>query len=222
MARRRARSGAVDEVARLIGGVVRILIFLWKRPRLSVSIIAGAGTGFLVDHWFTVTGQTQAIVTASVFVAALVILTLLVLTYGAIYVVMGLHPVTGERRVVYVGLTTQEPWIDRDGIKRWPRIEQHLFGSERWESTPKPWADTVTDWHFVRESYWFLVSRLKVLEIKSIHRLLPLYNDLHNRRNPHRIGNTTAIAQRAQRDRGQFTQRYWEAMQINRPLLARR
>jgi hypothetical protein len=140
--------------------------------------------------------------------------------YGGVYAVYGLHPTTGEYTCVYIGMTTQEPWTDQDENLRWPRIEQHLFGSEYYGTPAKPWADTVTSWCFVYEFKHTVPSVVMWLERRCIRRFEPLYNYSGNLNNPYRIDKHTVNAQREDRERGVYTPEYVDAARSHKPMFA--
>lgn len=201
--------------------------FGWKHryatASLSISVIAGV----LTDSWLSVGTKTQGTVALSVLAPCFAVWVYRNIGYGAIYVVLGLHPLTGKLRCIYVGLTTRPPWTDFDGDERYSRIDEHIFGSDRYRNPvpPKVWADTAVSWYFAHESWYFLLGVLKLFERINIKWRKPLYNDLMNHANPHRIDcsprnpNSTAHKQRAQRDRGIYTQEYLDALQIHTPFL---
>lgn len=192
---------------------------------LILSVVAGIMTG----RWLTGSIQTQGIVALSVLALCFVVWVALNIGYGAIYVVLGLHPLTGRLRCIYVGLTARPPWIDFEGDERYSRIDEHIFGSDRYRNPvpPKVWADTAVTWYFAHESRYFLLGVLKLFERMNIKWRKPLYNDLMNHANPDRIDcsprnpNSTAHKQRAQRDQGIYTQEYLNALQVHTPFLMR-
>lgn len=200
--------------------VVTAYRFIKRNPLLLFAAFVSTLTGYGTHRWLDVAASTQVYVMLLAFCAVLAAYAAASLTYGAVYVVMGLHPVTGRRVVLYVGLTTQRPYRDRDQVLRYPRIEQHLFGSDYYGTAAKSWSDTVTDWRFAHESWYFLRAILPAFEVINIRWRKPLYNDKWNRDNPRRIDKRTMMAQRAQRDRGIYTPEYWQAMQRNRPMFA--
>lgn len=215
---RRRRTGTASGAVWAVGVLLGWLVI--KHPLASLAISLSLAAGFFAGRWFELDTQTQGIVAVCAFALMSAIYALLCITYGAIYVINGLHPLTGIRMCVYVGLTTQRPYTDRKGVRRYPRIDQHLFGDPYRNEPPKPWADTVTDWHFTHESYRFLKVVLCRLEVWHIHHRHPLYNDQHNRRNQYRIDKHTAFAQRAQRDQGLYTQGYIDGVARHRPSLS--
>lgn len=207
--RRRKRKNKAAEVYR----------FTRRHPLLSFAVFMAIVVGGATERWLDVEHSTQGYLMISAFCLVFVVHTAVTIGYGAVYVVMGLHPLTGVMSILYVGLTTQRPYYDSKGVKRWPRIEQHLFGSEYYGSAAKPWADTVVRWGFAHESDYFPRALLEFLEVRNIKGRKPLYNDLHNRSNPYRIDKRTALAQRAARNVGTCTPEYRAATQANRPLL---
>ena len=203
---------------------VRAYRFVCGHPILILATCVAIGTGIGVHHWLDVSNRARGATALCAFFAVFIIYVLAVIGYGAIYIVMGIHPLTGTRTILYVGLTTQKPQRDRNGKLWWPRIEQHLFGSEYYGLAPKPWADTVTDWHFTHESWWFFPPLLRLLEELNIKWRKPLYNYVFNLQNPRRIdmgANThqqdTQLYQRNLRDHGIYTAEYATAAQRAKP-----
>lgn len=200
---------------------VRFSQFTWKHRYAAVSLILSVAAGILVGQRLSVGLQTQGIVTLSVLALCFVVWIYRHIGYGGIYIVRGLHPLTGKFRCIYVGLTERPPWTDHNGHERNTRLDEHIFGSVRYGKLPKVWADTAIDYYFVHESWYFLPGILKFFEYVNIKWRKPLYNDLMNHRNPDWIDKDTAKAQRAQRDRGIFTQKYLDALQVYTPFLMR-
>lgn len=184
-------------------------------------MVLSVAAGIMIDHWLTVSTQTQGIVALCVLALCFAVWVYRNIGYGAIYVVRGLHPLTGRLGCVYVGLTERPPWTDSDGDDRYSRIDEHIFGSDRYRNLvpPKVWADTVVSWYFAHESYWFLPGIPKLFERVNIKWRKPLYNDKMNHANSNRIDKSTAKLQRTQRDRGIYTQEYLDALQIHTPFL---
>jgi hypothetical protein len=209
-------------MTRHTSNTVRAYRFARRNPVPTFILLVAILVGIAANHWLSISFAAQGLISTSLFAVLMTAYVVRRLDYGAIYVVKGLHPLTGVLTTIYVGLTTQKPYTDRDGIQRWPRIEQHLFGSDYYGSKAKPWADTVVTWGFADESYRFLLSVLKRREVKWIHRLIPLYNRQWNLDNPHRIDGATAKYQRAQRNAGQYTPEYYQSMIKYEPLLARK
>jgi hypothetical protein len=82
---------------------------------------------------------------------------------------------------IYVGQSV-DPWGNMDYANGMPygpggRFEQH--------ADDKPWFDEV-DWTLTRVT-WHPASKINAVEKAEIHRLGPLYNDQHNRKNPTRV-----------------------------------
>lgn len=186
---------------------------------LILSVVAGIMTG----RWLTGSIQTQGIVALSVLALCFAVWVYRNIGYGAIYVVLGLHPLTGRLRCIYVGLTTRPPWKDFDGDERDSRLDEHIVGSNRYSKPcpPKVWADTAVSYYFVHESWYFLPGVLKLFERVNIKLRKPLYNDKMNHANTRRIDKDTARTQRAQRDHGIYTQAYLDALQVHTPFLMR-
>ena len=128
---------------------------------------------------------------------------------GALYGFRGIHPRSGHTVFVYGGKTFQRDWKDR--------IRQHLWGGGRYDSVPKPWADTVLGWRpdgtveeCIRAGGVFLIRKPSRVSpfglwwreiIFAIWLRLPLYNVQWNLHNPRRIRPAVAREQRARRDR---------------------
>lgn len=125
---------------------------------------------------------------------------------SVVYGLRGTHPRTGRLARAYVGKTIQKPWTRR--------IEQHLFGGGRYNSTPQPWADTVPGWrpngtvdeviaaggaYIIWRGRWSPMG-LAMRESLAIWGLRPLYNYQGNRRNRRRIEKYKATTQRMERD----------------------
>lgn len=201
---------------------VKTAKFLWAHKWAVGSLILSVAVGIYTDRLFDISDQAQGIVTLNVVVLCAVAWALLNFGYGAIYVIRGLHPLTGVYRVIYVGLTERPPWTDSDGDLRHTRIDEHIFGSDRYRKPAPPWADTAVAYYLAHESYWFLPGVLRFFERVNIKWRRPLYNDKMNRQNPDYIDATTAKAQRAQRDQGIYTQAYLEALEVHTPFLTRR
>ncbi len=126
---------------------------------------------------------------------------------GTIYGIYGYHPRTGKLCYVYGGKTMQVPWTKR--------IRAHLWGTE--DTPPKAWADTVPGWRPDGKVHEVVAAGgakvewqartvslvLTLVEVQYAIRLRrPLYNDQHNRNNPHRIPKAEQLRQRAWRDAG--------------------
>lgn len=213
MPRRRKRrgllSGIVWAIGCLIGRVARLVL---RFPLAALALVSGVGLGVLVDHTLHITGTTQGIVSLSVPVFVLVVVCVWHTGYGAIYIIMAYHPVSGKLVCAYVGLTTQRPYTDKNGVVHYPRIEQHLLGSSYYGKSAVPWADTVVRWYFAHESYHMIGVRkrngargeagpfLRFLEWVHIRVRRPLYNWQHNGENRRQIPKWIATEQRTRRD----------------------
>jgi hypothetical protein len=208
--RRRKRKGAVRKA----------LGWIWQHLFLVFAILMSLTVSLAIRLWLGI-DFVNPIYTASItLVLMLILYWVFNFGYGAVYLIFGLHPVTGRRKCIYVGLTTQKPWTDNDGVLRHPRIEQHILGSDYYETPQKVWADTVTDWRFSIETRWMPGVKkrpghrgeygpvLNFLETVYIRLFLPLYNNRKNSTNRRRIVSRVAQAQRAERDAGIATPAY--------------
>lgn len=176
-----------------------------RHPVVALAFAVSLTVSIATDRWLHVGSTFQGYAALATFVLVFIAYWGFTFAYGAIYLIFGWHPMTGRRVCLYVGLTTQKPWVDNDGLKRYPRIEQHLIGSDFYGSTPKVWGDTVTDWKFAVETRYMISPLLKLLELVFIKLYRPLYNDKMNRGNRRRIDKRTAIAQRQGRDSRRMT-----------------
>lgn len=79
------------------------------------------------------------------------------------------------------------------------RREQHLRGSVKFGSSPKPWGDLSPSWYYLRLPY--SKPLLRFAETLAMVLLWPVYNKQKNQWNPRRIPLEAAKGQRAQRDR---------------------
>src|SRR5262245_39114709 len=132
---------------------IKAIRFTWKHRWLASSLTLGVVTGVYSGRWLEISGPTQVIVSLVTIALCAAVWVFLNVGYGAIYVVRGLHPLTGTYCVLYVGLTERPPWTDRDGDLRHTRIDEHIFGSNRYNKPclPKVWADTVVDYYIAHE-----------------------------------------------------------------------
>jgi len=179
---------------------------------LVFTLLLSMGTGIAVDYLFSVSGTAQLSVSGSVLIMVFVAYLVTHVGYGAIYVIIAIHPTSGRQVCAYVGLTTQRPFTDRYGVVHYPRIEQHLVGSDYYNTNAVPWADTVVLWYFAHESYHMPGVRkrpgqrgeagpiLRFLEYANIRMRRPLYNYQLNQTNGRHIPKWTAEEQRRQRD----------------------
>lgn len=204
--------------------VFRSIKFSIRHWLFTISTLSASLIAYGVGRLFEVSDLVQLIVGGSLLLTMFAVYLLTHTGYGAIYAWIGLHPITGKRTNIYVGLTTMKPYRDTQGKMHYPRPESHVWGSERYNEPPKPWSDTATDWHFVHESYHMFGVRkvhgrpgeagplLRLLEFINIRLRRPLYNDLMNRANPRRINEAESIAQRNSRDNDIMTSAYRHAL----------
>lgn len=187
---------------------------LSENPRIRKVQIAGivgaglgaaSGQGIDATPWFELDAMARGYGILAGAVATILGWLLLGIGWGAIYVVMNwphedMWLPLGQRRVVcgYVGKTRQKPWWDdRAKVWRYPRIEQHLYGSGRYGKGAQPWSDTVAYWYLAHESRWVTDLGLHLREWANIKLRRPLYNYTMNLRNRRRITIPDAKRQRA-------------------------
>lgn len=220
MPKRRKRVGLLAGVVWAVGCLIgRIAHLVLRFPLTALVLAVGPGVGILAGHTLHITGTTQVIVSMSVPILVLAVACVWHTGYGAIYVIISDHPVSSRRVCAYVGLTTQRPYTDKNGVAHYPRIEQHLLGSSYYGKGAAPWADTVVSWHFAHESYHMIGVRkrndsrgeagpfLRYLERVHIRIRRPLYNWQQNGKNRRQIPKWTAVEQRAARDSMRMTSR---------------
>lgn len=203
--------------------VFQAVKFSIKHPLFGATVLGSGLAAYEFGQLFDVSILSQLVLGLTLSLIVFAVYCWLNLGYGAVYVWFGLHPITGRRTCVYVGLTTTKPYTDRQGQTTYPRTSAHIMGSEFYGTQPKAWSDTVTDWHFAHESYWMPFAKarkgkekggpvLRLLEFVNIRLRKPLYNDLMNRDNPRYINKDRAAQQREQRDANIMTDEYRRAL----------
>jgi hypothetical protein len=185
--------------------IKRLIKSIREHPVLSLGLALSVGGLVAQSYWLHIGIRYGWITSTAIFAIVCLVWLLLGLGWGAVYVVVGYHPVTGIPCCSYVGKTTQRTWSDEDGCMRYPRIEQHLLGSTYYGTSAKPWADLVIGWNFVHESGWFTAAILGWFEWANIRWRRPVHNYMMNLKNPDRIPIPVQHKQRAQRDHGTFT-----------------
>lgn len=129
---------------------------------------------------------------------------------GLLYGWRAFHPTTGRLVYVYGGKTFQ---------RFETRIRQHMWGGGRYDSVPKPWADTVPGWRpngtpeeIIAAGGVFLIRKPGLISpfnlwwqeiVFAIWLRRPYYNDKWNRANHRRIPISVQYRQREARDRGE-------------------
>ena len=78
------------------------------------------------------------------------------------------------------------------------RYRDHLEGSVKYNTFPKPWSDLKPSWYFIPLPYWKWL--LRTVETLLILCLWPVYNQQKNLWNPRRIPLKAAKRQRGSRD----------------------
>jgi hypothetical protein len=119
---------------------------------------------------------------------------------GIVYAYSTLDPDTHKR----------EPWsyIGQTRQALAARHAQHMGVDSRYQSQAQPWSDLYPDVRVVWKGRVpdFLLDFLEMLYIKKY---LPLYNYMHNTKNPRRIPKHQAVKARKNRDRLARMRRPW-------------